>query len=252
MNPGAFQSNASPPDSATPPAAGFRAAQWVVGLMVFGLIGYPVVRWATQTDDRTVAVVPAIPVKAQTLLNQAFSLYQAQRFEESVAVGKALVQEFPNVANGWNNLGTTYGAMGKWDDAIQCERQALKIEPAHGMAKGNLEYFLKAKAGGVPQQGATPAAASLQELLNLSSEYYRTNKLAECVDAAGQATRLDPHNSNAFNNLGVCYAAVGLFDRAIQVEQEAVRLDSENQLAKNNLAYSLQQKKIRDAVSAKK
>jgi tetratricopeptide (TPR) repeat protein len=223
-------------------------------LVVLVLVGYPVVKWATNTGESPVIPTsPAspIPAAAQALLNQSFALYQAHKYEESIAAGKSLVKEYPKIADGWNNLAASYAALGKWDDAIQCSQEALKLDPGHQLAKGNLAYAQKAKATGALPSAAAPAD-SLQGLLNLSAEYYRQGKFPECIDAADKAIQLNAGSAEAFNNKGACYGSLGMFEEEIQAEQEALKLNPGNQLAKNNLAWAMEKKRVRDSVREKR
>ena len=148
--------------------------------------------------------------------------------------------------------GVGYVALGRWDEAIASAQAALALVPEHQMAKGNLAYAQKAKAGGAPAPAQAPAAGTLQFFLNLSAEDYRGGKFPECIEDAGKAIALDAKSSEAYNNRGACYGSLGMFDEEIASEQESVRLNPGNQLAKNNLDWALQRKKIRDSVREKK
>lgn len=240
------------------PVAGVKrvdVTQWVIGLVVALVLAYPLIH---RLMDRSASISPndgagsTLSAAEQTMLNQSFALYQAGKYQEAIATGQALVRANPNAASGWNNLAASYAKLGRWDDAIRCAQQALRIDPGHQLARGNLAYAQNAKANGgpPPDQSATPG--TLQYFLNLSAEDYRTGKFPECIDDAGKAIQLDPQDAAGYNNKGACYGSLGMFDEEIQAEQEAVRLNPANQLAKNNLDWALQRKKIRDSVREKK
>ena len=233
----------------------FSATQWVIGfVVVVALLGYPLLHRALDSGDSSASAgaSTAPNAAAQTMLNQSFSLYQAHKYEEAIAVGKILVRDNPKFADGWNNLAAAYVALGRWDEAIESAKAALVLVPDHQMAKGNLALAQKSKASGAPPPGQGPAAGTTQFFLNLSADDYRTGKFPECIDDAGKAIAMDPKSSEAYNNRGACYGSLGMFDEEIASEQQSVRLNPGNQLAKNNLDWALQRKKIRDSVREKK
>jgi tetratricopeptide (TPR) repeat protein len=232
----------------------FSVTQWVLGLVVVALLAYPLVRRATESasaggDTAAGPAGPALSPSDQALLNQSFAYYQAGKYDDAITAANALLKNNPKASDGWNNLAAAYGALGRWDDAIKSARQALQLAPNNQLAKGNLAYAQKAKdSGAAPSQ----APGSLAYFLNLSLADYQAAKFPECIDAAGKAIKLSPNSSQALNNRGACYGSLGMFDEEVRDEQEAVRLDPANQLAKNNLNWALTQKKNRDAVREKK
>lgn len=86
-------------------------------------------------------------------------------------------------------------------------------------------------------------AARTREFLNQSFQLYNQGRFNESIDAARHALALSPDCGDAYNNLGAAYAALKLWDLAIGADQEAVRLEPDSQLAKNNLAWATEQKR---------
>ncbi len=50
------------------------------------------------------------------------------------------------------------------------------------------------------------------------------NRPAEAVQAGLKATKLDPNNSDAFQNLGICYRETDQKDRALKAFETADRI----------------------------
>ena len=55
---------------------------------------------------------------------------------------------------------------------------------------------------------------------------------------------LDPRMAGAWNNIAAAYESMHRWDEAITAAQKAIALDPNFQLAKNNLAWSISQKKL--------
>jgi tetratricopeptide (TPR) repeat protein len=78
--------------------------------------------------------------------------------------------------------------------------------------------------------------------LEKSLALYQAGDYAGCIEAAHKALDLRPGYAAAWNNIGAAYNSMRKWDEGIQAEQEAVRLDPNFQLAKNNLAWAHLQK----------
>ena len=93
-------------------------------------------------------------------------------------------------------------------------------------------------------KGVPPVqVAQAKVLLNWSLQQAKVGHFKECIEAAEQATILNPRNARAFNNLGFCLANLRRWDDAIRSTQEALSLDPNLQLARNNLAWMQQEKR---------
>ena len=61
----------------------------------------------------------------------------------------------------------------------------------------------------------------------------------------------DPKNSAALNNIGVAYMSLRQFDNAIKSFQKAIDINANDQLAKNNLAWALDETIKNDVIAQK-
>ncbi len=89
-----------------------------------------------------------------------------------------------------------------------------------------------------------PNAASMtaEQWLQQSLYYHKQSRYLECIAAAQTALFLKPDFAEAWNNIGVAYSALHLWDLAIQAETQAVRLKPNFELAKNNIVWAQTQK----------
>ena len=104
------------------------------------------------------------------------------------------------------------------------------------------------KSGPAPAQASAviPNYSTLTaaQWLNLSRAYYLDGKYLETIGAAQTALHLKPDLAEAYNNIGAAYAAMRLWDPAIQADQQAVQLEPGLQLARNNLAWAVTQRNL--------
>ena len=192
------------------------------------------------------APAPGTPSPASSAIEASLQHYQAGRYEKAVAAAKTAIAANPTSAEAYNNLAVSYLQLKKFDDGLQAAREAIRLKPDFEMAKNNLAWIEreKAKASGAqvaaPAQPAPPADAVA--LLNQSVAHYAAGRFTQCIDTAAQSARLNPKSAQAFNNIGICAGKLERWDEAIRNTQEALRLDPNLQLAKNNLAWMQPQK----------
>ena len=73
---------------------------------------------------------------------RGFELYQQGRFEESVKEYLLAVERDPRNADAWNNLGVSYGALGRWQEEADACAHALEIDPHYDLARNNMNDAL--------------------------------------------------------------------------------------------------------------
>jgi tetratricopeptide (TPR) repeat protein len=92
------------------------------------------------------------------------------------------------------------------------------------------------------QQNLTSLTA--EQWLDLSRSHFQERRYVESVGAAQTAVYLKSDYAEAYNNIGAAYAALKIWDAAIQADQQALRLKPDFQLARNNLIWALEQKRL--------
>jgi len=225
-----------------------RVLRWVIAALLVALVAYPIVRRMQSTSPaspQTVRILQVPPGK--TLLNVSGEAFQAGRYEESIAASKAMLAVDPRSAEAYNNLAVAYLKLEKWDDAIRCAEEAVRLKPDFELAKNNLAWIRQeqARASGTTPPGPAPNTAEFY--LNESLRHFQAGRWKECIAAAHEALKLKPDMAEAYNNIAVAHAGLQEWDQAIAAAHEALRLKPDYQLAKNNLAWALeQQQKARE------
>jgi len=85
------------------------------------------------------------PGSAEQYLNVSLSLFQARRFEESIAAAQSALRIQPNYPEAYNNIAAASSELKQWDRAIEAAQQALRLNPSFALARNNLVWALDQK-----------------------------------------------------------------------------------------------------------
>jgi tetratricopeptide (TPR) repeat protein len=115
----------------------------------------------------------------------------------------------------------------------------LYFEHAHaaerlGLTDESEEYFRRVSE--IASHWELPAL-----FIDLSQAYYQAEHWERCIETSRSALELEPGYAKAFNNICAAYNKMGLFEEGRKAGEESVRLDPNNKLAKNNLAWSIRE-----------
>ena len=162
------------------------------------------------------------------LLVEAEHYYRTNNLDKAIEAYRKVVALDPSCVLALNNLGSIYGAIGRYEDAIVTLKQAIQLDPGQAGSFTNLgnAYF---KLRRLPEAiEAYEQALQLQPgtavtYYNLGTLCIETGRLDEAVDALKEAVRLDPSFANAYTNLGASYKQLGRDEEAVEALKEAVR-----------------------------
>jgi tetratricopeptide (TPR) repeat protein len=192
--------------------------RWAVLALVAVVLIYPVVRrpgWKTGT--RSLAL--------KTAIDSSFKSFNAGRYDEAIASGRAGPRIDPDSADAYNNIAAACARLGNRDLAIQNIQQALRI-PEYQLAKKIPVWYVREEMNGRPRPSIVPRAAA--SMVNASLLLYQASKYRESINTAREALRLDPNSAVAYDNIAAA--------------QEAIRIDPASGLARNNPAWATERK----------
>jgi len=143
----------------------------------------------------------------------------------------------------YNNLGTSYGKLGRWQDEIEACKKAIKINPdyadAHcnlGFAYGNLGRWPEAIDASKQAIRIRPDYAEAHS--NLGVAYYKLGRYQEAIKEFGQAVKIRPDYADSHYNLGNAYGKLGRHQEAIDAFKQAVRIKPDDAEAHGNLGFA--------------
>jgi len=143
----------------------------------------------------------------------------------------------------YNNLGTSYGKLGRWQDEIEACKKAVGINPdyadAHcnlGFAYGNLGRWPEAIDASKQAIRIRPDYAEAH--CNLGVAYYKLGRYQEAIEEFRQAVKIRPDYADAHYNLGNAYGKLGRHQEAIDAFKQAVRIKPDDAEAHCNLGFA--------------
>jgi len=139
------------------------------------------------------------------------------------------------IADYYLNLGTNFGKLGKYQEAVDALKKTIRIKPDHADAHYKLS-FVYAKLGNNQEEvdalkktiRIKPDHADAH--YNLGSAYAELGKYQEAVDSIRQAIRIKPDFADAHYNLGLVYMI--LKDKSSALDEYKVLKDLDDEGAK--------------------
>ena len=145
-------------------------------------------------------------------------------------------------------------SQGRFKEALELAQKGLKISPDHS---GNKTLFSELSTLAASEKDPLEIAEqtvkekpSVDSYIALSLLYYQKLQYEKCIEAANEAIKIKPDCIEAYNNICSAQNILGNYNDAILAGQQALKIDSEYQLAKNNLADGLARKEKADQVLA--
>ena len=200
------------------------------------------------------------------------------KLSEAITCYQKAVQQHPEYAEAFNNMGIAYKNQNLLVAAVVCYRQALKVKPGYAAACNNLgnahreqgklneakRWYQKAlrfkpdfaeaynNLGNVLRQKGriNEAIINYQSALKIKTDYAEVHNnlgnafqeqkaFPRAIECYHSALKYNPNNHTAYNNLGNAYQKQGQLNQAINCYYKAVALRRDYFEAFNSLANAL-------------
>lgn len=173
-------------------------------------------------------------------LNLSLICYQENDFEGCICSAQQAIKLKPDYADAYNNMGSAYNQIGKFDSAEIVLRKAIEFFPDYQLAKNNLLLAQKRKGEVKLFSDAIKSKPTEQAYLSLSLYFYNERMYEKCIESAQEAIRINPNNADAYNNICSAFNNLKKWNEAIRACEQAIKLKPDFQLAKNNLNFAKQ------------
>ena len=217
-----------------------------------------------------------------SLKAQGLDLIRSNRLEEAKTLYARICDSNAEDVDAWYMLSCIYGMMGNIDEAGNCCRRVLSLQPNHGDAHLNLGnvllhygkhdeaishyktalQFNPKNAGALCCLGTSLAAVGnhdeavanfeaairlnpniVEAYYNLGNSQIAQNKYEAAVESYRQAIRLNPRYALAYNNLGSALKKLGAIDLAKENYRHAISINPNLATAYNNLSITLKEER---------
>jgi len=176
-------------------------------------------------------------------------LLKHQRYQESITEFNISLEMAPQYLYSMYKLMELYAAIEDWENLKLIIAKAQSLFPNDITAS----YYADVAVGKMTKLDLarkrsinTPDASTF---LNLSLQYYFAEKYDSSAWAGNRVLEFDPNNISAYNNICAANNVMGNWEKAIAAGTKSLELNSENQLAKNNLNISYKRQALQNQIS---
>ncbi len=169
--------------------------------------------------------------------------FLSRKFDDARECYRATIGLNPDHAQAHYNLGVTYMHQGRSDAAIRCYREALRLYPDHAEARNNLGILLQ--AAGRLEEAAEEYRHALElnpaysdAEYNLGTVLRRMDRPEEAEGAYRRVIHRSPSHADARNNLANALMDLGRPREARAVYEEVLKLRPEHRDARWNLGIA--------------
>ncbi|MGD1041644.1 MAG: tetratricopeptide repeat protein [Sedimentisphaerales bacterium] len=139
-----------------------------------------------------------------------------------------------------NNLGVACDSLGRYQDAVESYKQAIRINPDYAEAHYNLGVACGKLGRRQDEIESYKQAIKIRPdyakvYINLGVSYEDLGRYEDAVETYKQVIRIKPYYADAYVNLGVTYYKLGRYQDAVEPYKQAIRIKPDFALAHYNL-----------------
>jgi len=172
-------------------------------------------------------------------IDLSLQYYINAKYKECIEASQKALNYNAQSYAAYNNMCSAYNQLGYWDEGIAAGKMALQTKPGDQLAANNLKASLDGKA---KQDKSIEDANNLvntspnePNFINLGNLYYSAKKFLLAIESYQKAISCNNKSVTAYNNICSAYNELGRWKEATENCNKALKIDSANALAKNNL-----------------
>ncbi|XWK91332.1 MAG: tetratricopeptide repeat-containing glycosyltransferase family protein [Phormidium sp.] len=174
---------------------------------------------------------------------------EAGKYEQAERIYLQMIEQVPDRAIAYKNLGNAALNLGKLEEAIAYYQQGIELEPNEAITYYHLAIAFH------QLDKLEEAIAYYQEFLkfnandpiawnNLGNALQRQGKFAEAIDCYQKSLSLDGNNALTYNNLGTAFNSQGNLAAALACFEQGLILEANNAESHYNLATFYQEQRF--------
>ncbi len=164
--------------------------------------------------------------------------------EEAIECYRKAIEIDPNNISMYNQLGLSLHAQGKDEEAIECYHKAMKIDPNDAFVHNNLGLSLSTQGKDEEAIKYYRKAIEIEPNNatmhgNLGYSLSIQGSYAEATECYQKAIEIDPHDAMTYGNFGISLHAQGDNAEAIKYYRKAIEIDPNYATFYSNLGFGL-------------
>ncbi len=192
---------------------------------------------------------------SQQLLRELMMLLHQQRYQEALENSARLQKIYPASLAIPNFQGGVYASLGRFDQAVNCYRKALAIDPGSAEIHFNLANAYSSlgefdKAIGSFQQALTLKPDYFEASYQMALVYQQQGRIGEAVTSYRNAVAINPDFADAYNNLGIALLMSGEHEESLASFRNAIARNPDSAETYCNQGVALQQLEKNDEAIA--
>ena len=174
-----------------------------------------------------------------------FYINSGDYFQADALIRKLLLRDSTNAIL-YNNLGTINISLKRYDLGIEACKKAIQLDSSFQLAKNNLNWGLdekkkcQAEIDRLEKLGNDERNENYYVQLGLN--YDNLNEISKVYSVLTTGLKKYPNNLQLINNFGINYMKFKKYDLAIKQFNKVLKEIPDDQLAKNNLQWALDEK----------
>lgn len=181
------------------------------------------------------------------LLNLSAAYINSRMPGKSVPVLKKALKLDPQNAAAYNDLGVACTLLQQYQKGIEACSMALQIDTSFQLAKNNLSWATDEKNKVLEAIRLQEAKAEKDRDVNMELDrglnYFKIGAYDKSIEIWNKIAEQDPKNVAALNNIGTAFMMKEQVNDAIMLFKKALEIAPDDQLAKNNLDWAMNEKK---------
>lgn len=188
------------------------------------------------------AVANATP-SFSNLLNLSNAYINSGMAGKAIEPLKKAIELNPESAIAYSNLGFAYTIIQQYKKGIEFGQKAVQLDSTFQLAKNNLNWALTEQnklLQSIAEIEKTPEDKRNTDFYILYGlQYLKLQDYDKSIEIWNNILVKEPKNAAALINIGVAYMSENQYAEAVKCFQKAVDANANDQLAKNNLAWAL-------------
>lgn len=175
--------------------------------------------------------------------NMGLIYHYLDKYEEAIECYKKSLELNPKKDDAYNNMGTTYRKLGKEQEAIESYKQAIEINPKQNDAYYNMgnaydDIGKYEKAIELYTKAIEINPKDDGSYYNMGNTYRKLGKYEESIELYKKSIEINPEDDDSYHNMGNAYRKLDKYEESIESYKKAIEIDPKDEESYYNLGFT--------------